>query len=113
MREDCQSWLDYSIPLYTIISERAVSHLSRDKSKLIARLRRIRGQVEGVERALETDAACDEVLRQIASIRGAITGLTHEVLEEHLRNHVVDAPDAAEREKGAREMIQVLKAYLK
>lgn len=90
-----------------------MSHLSRDKSKLIARLRRIRGQVEGVERALETDAACGEVLRQIASIRGAITGLTNEVLEEHLRNHVVDAPDAVEREKGAREMIQVLKAYLK
>jgi DNA-binding FrmR family transcriptional regulator len=90
-----------------------MSHLKHDKSKLIARLRRIKGQVEGVERALERDADCTEVLRQIASIRGAMTGLTNEVLEEHLRNHVVDAADLADREKGAEDMIQILKSYLK
>jgi DNA-binding FrmR family transcriptional regulator len=90
-----------------------MSHLKHDKSKLIARLRRIKGQVEGVERALERDADCTEVLRQIASIRGAMTGLTNEVLEEHLRNHVVDAADLSDREKGAEDMIQILKSYLK
>ncbi|MEL6933776.1 MAG: metal/formaldehyde-sensitive transcriptional repressor [Pseudomonadota bacterium] len=90
-----------------------MGHLSRDNSKLIARLRRIKGQVEGVERALETEAGCTEVLRQIASIRGAMTGLTNEVFEEHLRNHVVGVADDAEREKGAEEMIQILKSYLK
>lgn len=90
-----------------------MSHLSRDKSKLIARLRRIKGQVEGVERALEAGAECGEVLRQLASIRGAMTGLTGEVLEEHLRAHVVAAPTAAERESGAEDMIQILKSYLK
>lgn len=90
-----------------------MGHLSRDNSKLIARLRRIKGQVEGVERALENDADCNEVLRQIASIRGAMTGLTNEVFEEHLRNHVVDAADGPAREKGADEMIQILKSYLK
>lgn len=90
-----------------------MSHFSRDKSKMIARLRRIKGQVEGVERALEADADCAEVLRQIASIRGAMTGLTNEVFEDHLRSHVVDAPNDAARKEGAEEMIQVLKAYLK
>ena len=90
-----------------------MGHLSRDNSKLIARLRRIKGQVEGVERSLEADADCTEVLRQIASIRGAMAGLTNEVFEEHLRSHVVDAADDAEREKGAEEMIQILKSYLK
>ncbi|MEO1681178.1 MAG: metal/formaldehyde-sensitive transcriptional repressor [Pseudomonadota bacterium] len=90
-----------------------MAHLSRDSSKLISRLRRIKGQVEGVERALEAEADCTEVLRQIASIRGAMTGLTNEVFEEHLRSHVVDAADAAAREKGAEEMIQILKSYLK
>ena len=90
-----------------------MSHLNRDNTKLRARLRRIKGQVEGVERALEADANCTEVLRQIASIRGAVTGLTNEVLEEHLRTHVVDATDEAAREEGAEAMIQILKSYLK
>ncbi|WP_172294831.1 metal/formaldehyde-sensitive transcriptional repressor [Pseudoruegeria sp. HB172150] len=90
-----------------------MSHLNRDNSRLIARLRRIKGQVEGVERALEADVDCTEVLRQIASIRGAMNGLTNEVFEEHLRSHVVDAADTAAREKGAEEMIQILRSYLK
>lgn len=90
-----------------------MSHLNRDKSKLIARLRRIKGQVAAVERALESEADCGEVLRQLASIRGAMTGLTNEVMGEQLRNHVVGAPTASERERGAEEMIQILKSYLK
>ena len=90
-----------------------MGHISRDNSKLIARLRRIKGQVEGVERALEADAECVEVLRQISSIRGAMTGLTKEVLEEHLRSHDVEATDDASREKGAEDMIQILKSYFK
>lgn len=90
-----------------------MSHLNQHKSKLISRLRRIKGQVKGVERALEAEAECGEVLRQIASIRGAITGLTNEVLEEHIRRHIIDAPTAAEREKSASEVIQILKSYIK
>lgn len=90
-----------------------MSHLSGDNTKLIARLRRIKGQIEGVERALGAQADCTEVLRQLASIRGAMTGLSNEVLEQHLRCHVVDAVDDDAREKGAEEMIQILKSYLK
>ena len=90
-----------------------MSHLSRNKSKLITRLRRIKGQVEGVERALDSEAPCGEILRQIASVRGAITGLTNEVLEEHMCNHVVDAPTASDRAQAADEMIEILKSYMK
>ena len=90
-----------------------MTHLSRDKSKLIARLRRIKGQVEGIERALEAEADCADVLQQVASIRGAVTGLTSELLEEHLRNHVVEVETASEREDGAEKMIQILKSYMK
>jgi len=90
-----------------------MSHLSQDNAKLIARLRRIKGQVEGVERALTADADCTEVLRQIASIRGAMTGLTNELFEKHLVSHVVDAQTQAERESGAEEMIQILRSYFK
>ncbi len=94
---------------------REMSHTKRHKAKLLARVRRIRGQVEAVERALEAEAECGEVLRLIASVRGAINGLTAEVMEDHIRSHVVDPhfdPDP-DRAQGAQELIDVVRTYLK
>ncbi len=90
-----------------------MSHTIRQKEKLIARVRRIRGQLDGVERALETEAACAEVLRQLASVRGAMTGLTAEVMEDHLREHVLEASSEADRRQGSEEMIEVIRTYMK
>ena len=92
-----------------------VSHTIRDKAKLLARVRRIRGQVEALERALEAGKECAEILHQIAAVRGATNGLMAEVLEEHVRTHIADPAitDAAERTKGADELIGVLRTYLK
>lgn len=90
-----------------------MSHTARQKDKLIARVRRIRGQLEAVERALTSGAACNEVLRQLASARGAMNGLTAEVMEDHLQEHVIDAASETERRDGGRELIDVIRAYLK
>ena len=90
-----------------------MSHTARQKDKLIARVRRIKGQMEGIERALEGEAACVEVLRQIASVRGAVNGLTAEVMEDHLRGHVLDAPSDAVRRQGGEDMVEVIRAYMK
>jgi len=51
-----------------------VAHTIKGKSKLIARVRRIKGQVEAVERALEAEIGCAEVLMLVASLRGAVHG---------------------------------------
>jgi FrmR/RcnR family transcriptional regulator, repressor of rcnA expression len=90
-----------------------MSHTIQHKEKLTARLRRLKGQLEGVERALAADAACGEILRQLASIRGAMNGLTVEVMEEHLLEHVVQAETDAARSQGADEMIAVIRTYMK
>ncbi len=90
-----------------------MSHTTHQKKKLLARVRRIKGQLEAVERALDSDAACAEVLRQIASVRGAISGLTTEVMEEHLREHVLDAKSPAARRQGGEELIEVMRSYMK
>ncbi|MFV0371535.1 MAG: metal/formaldehyde-sensitive transcriptional repressor [Azonexus sp.] len=90
-----------------------MAHTVRQKEKLIARVRRIKGQLEGVERALAAEAACAEVLRQLASARGAMNGLTAEVMEGHLQEHVVAAPTEAERVAAAQEMIEVIRTYVK
>ena len=89
-------------------------HTVREKSKLLARARRIRGQVEAVERALESELGCGDVLQLITSIRGAVNGLMAEVIEDHIRFHVV-APSlsARERDENADELIEVVRSYLR
>jgi DNA-binding FrmR family transcriptional regulator len=92
-----------------------MSHTVKDKAKLLGRIRRIRGQAEAVERALEAEIGCADVLMLVASMRGAINGLTAELMEDHIRHHVADPerdPDA-DRAKGAAELIEVVRTYLK
>ena len=64
-----------------------MSHTIRQKKKLSHRVARIRGQVEALARALEAEAECGDVLRLIASARGAMDSLMAEVLEGHIRDH--------------------------
>jgi DNA-binding FrmR family transcriptional regulator len=92
-----------------------VAHTIKNKSKLIARVRRIKGQVEAVERALQAEIGCADVLMLVASLRGAVQGLSVEVMEDHIRNHVVnpDTDPDVERAKGAAELIEVVRTYLK
>lgn len=108
--------LSYTIPHY-IINYRLISmaHTVREKPKLLARVRRIRGQIEALERALAADRDCAEVLRQIAAARGAINGLMAQVMEGHIRMHVADPKitSRAQRTQGAEEVISVIRTYLK
>ena len=92
-----------------------MAHTVHDKAKLLARIRRIRGQIEATERALEDEKGCAQVLHLIAAARGAINSLMAEVLEGHIRQHVVDPahePDGA-RAEGAAALIEVVRSYLK
>jgi len=91
-----------------------MSHTTREKQKLLNRVRRIRGQMEAVERALEEEKGCADVLQLIAGVRGAVNGLTAEVIEDHIKLHVADqALDQKQRNEGAAELIDVVRAYLK
>ncbi|ABQ30339.1 MULTISPECIES: metal/formaldehyde-sensitive transcriptional repressor [Acidiphilium] len=92
-----------------------MTHTVREKRKLLARVRRIRGQVEAIERALEAEAGCETVMQQIAGVRGAIAGLMAEVVEDHVRSHLVDAdthPDAQDND-ATEQLLAVIRAYLK
>ncbi|MFT4173828.1 MAG: metal/formaldehyde-sensitive transcriptional repressor [Rhodocyclaceae bacterium] len=92
-----------------------MSHTIRDKSKLLGRVRRIKGQVEALERTLDAEKGCSEVLHQIAAIRGAISGLMTSVIEEHVRVHIADPSITSDdaRIEGAEELIDVLRTYIK
>lgn len=90
-----------------------MTHTVVHQEKLIARVRRIKGQIEGIERALEQRASCAEVLRQLASARGALGGLTSQVMQEHLEHHVLGAADETQRQRAAQELAEVINTYLK
>ncbi len=90
-------------------------HTIRRKAELLNRVRRIGGQVKAIETALNAEQDCGAVLQLIASVRGATNGLMAEILEEHIRFHVLgmgDEPDAL-RLKGADEVVDVVRTYLK
>lgn len=90
-----------------------MAHTIRGKSKLQARVRRIRGQVEAIERGLETEIGCADILQLVASVRGAMNGLLVELVEDHLRNHVIEVKSHEERERGGQDLIEVIKSYVK
>jgi DNA-binding FrmR family transcriptional regulator len=89
-------------------------HSPEEKRKVLARIRRMRGQCEALERALEAGADCAPVLQQIAAIRGAVNGLMSEVLESHLREQFGQAAaDPADRQARVTEMTGLIRSYLK
>jgi DNA-binding FrmR family transcriptional regulator len=92
-----------------------VAHTVREKQKLLSRVRRMRGQVEAIERALESEASCEQVLHLIAGVRGAMAGLMAEVVEDHVRSHLVDPekhPGVLNAE-AAEQLMDVIRTYLK
>jgi DNA-binding FrmR family transcriptional regulator len=92
-----------------------MTHTIREKQKLLARVRRIRGQVEAIERALEAEAGCEQVMHLLASTRAAMAGLMAEVVEDHVRTHLVDPeryPGALNGE-AAEQLLAVVRTYLK
>lgn len=89
-------------------------HTVRHKKKLVARVRRVKGQIEAVERALTEERGCEEVVRTIAAARGAINALAAEVLCEHLEDHLA-APRVAKRERevAATELARVIRQFVR
>jgi len=91
-------------------------HVIRDKEKMVNRIRRLRGQVDAIERALEQGQECGAILQTIAACRGAMNGLMAELVEEQIRSHVL-SPDrrkpTAEQAQAAEGLISLVRTYLR
>jgi FrmR/RcnR family transcriptional regulator, repressor of frmRAB operon len=92
-----------------------MSHVATEKAKLLNRIRRLRGQIEAIERAVEADDECADVLQQATSCRGALDGFIAEVIEDHIREHLVDPNAGRETPQAlaAEELIEIVHQYLK
>jgi DNA-binding FrmR family transcriptional regulator len=91
-----------------------MAHTIKKKAKLLNRVKRVRGQIEALERAVEEEGGCTEVLHLVVTARGSMNSLMAEIIEDHIREHVVD-PDRerGSRARGAEELIDIVQAYLK
>lgn len=91
-----------------------MAHIHEHKGDLIKRVRRIAGQVEAVERALESDADCAKTLHLVAAIRGAVNGLLEQFIDAHAREHVAH-PDLSDedRAQGVEDLLLAIRRYAK
>jgi DNA-binding FrmR family transcriptional regulator len=92
-----------------------MSHTIRDKKELLLRAKRIQGQVEALVRALDEERDCSDVLQLMSAARGAMNSLMAELLEGHIRSHVLNGKQkpSSEQVAAADEVIAMVKSYLK
>ena len=92
-----------------------MSHTTKDKQKLILRAKRIQGQVEALVRVLAEERECSEVLQVMSAARGAMNSLMAELLEGHIRSHVLNGRQkpTSQQAMAADEVIEMVKSYLK
>jgi DNA-binding FrmR family transcriptional regulator len=88
--------------------------MDKEQQKLVARIKRIRGQVDSIERSLTGGDDCAEILMLLANVRGGINSLMAEVLEDHVRLHLLSPErSTANPNELAEDMIELVRAYLK
>lgn len=92
-----------------------MAHTVENKNRLMHRVRRLRGQLNAVEKALEAEHDCSAVLLTLAACRGAMDALMSEIIESHIRFHILNPKQepTAEQKKAAQEVIDVVRRYLK
>lgn len=93
-----------------------MAHIYKEKKKILARLKRIRGQLESVEKKLEEENSdCYSLLQLIAASRGAMNGLMSELLKGHIEDHIMQNPNdpTTKSDKASLELIQLMKTYWK
>jgi len=102
----------YTIGGYTTVKKKM--HTVEEKPKLILRIKRIKGQIAAIERALEADQDCSDVLQLITAARGAMNGLMAELLEGHIRFHVINPKQlSSEQALATDELIEIVRSYMK
>jgi DNA-binding FrmR family transcriptional regulator len=92
-----------------------LAHVVAEKQKLLNRIRRLRGQIEALDRAVEAEEGCSEVMRLLTAARGAINAIMAEVVEDHIVLHMVDPERKPTRDEqqAADELLDVLRTYIR
>ena len=87
---------------------------AKDKDALVKRLHRIEGQVRGIERMVEDDRYCIDILTQIAAVNTALESLAFKLLDEHVRHCVAGAitsGDKADAQVKTEELLEAVQRF--
>lgn len=90
-----------------------MAHTIKEKSKILARVNRIKGQLEAFSKAIETEQDEYQVMQLLASCRGALNGLMSEVVEGHIREHIVEAENKKLAAEAGEELIDIMRSFIK
>jgi len=87
-------------------------HPQNQKDALITRLRKIRGQVQAIERLVSEDADCTDILNQVISARSALKSLGEKIIHSHAHDCIENVKDPAQGRRNLRSLITVLQRYV-
>ncbi len=88
--------------------------ISKQKQKLLSRIKRLGGQIDAVQRSVTEGDECADVLMLLAAIRGGVNSLMAEILEDHVRLHITHPDRSSESpEELTEDLISLVRAYLK
>lgn len=90
-----------------------MAHTIREKAKLVARINRVKGQLDAVSQIVEAEGEAYKLLQVLSSCRGALTGLMGEVIEGHILEHIVEAPTKRDAVQAGKEVTEILKSFWK
>lgn len=90
-----------------------MAHTIQSKIKILNRVSRIKGQLEAFAKAIDIEADEYQVMQLLASVRGALNGLTSEIVEGHIREHIVEAKDKKLAAEAGEELIDIMRSFMK
>jgi DNA-binding FrmR family transcriptional regulator len=86
---------------------------SADKEKILARLKRIEGQLRGIQKMVTDDKYCVDILIQISSVQGATQRVGNLILEDHIKGCVREAVENDEGDKSINELVDIIQRFTK
>ncbi|PWU21403.1 MAG: transcriptional regulator [Bdellovibrio sp.] len=90
-----------------------MAHTIREKGKILARVNRIKGQLDAFSKAIEAEGDCYQIMQLLSSCRGALNGLMGEVIEGHIREHIVEADNKKMAIQSGEELIKIMDSFWK
>ncbi len=90
-----------------------MGHTIKDKKRILARVNRLKGQLEALATAVEADQDCYKIMQLLASCRGALHGLMGDIINNHIREHIVEAANKTDASKAGDELIEIMESFWK
>ena len=90
-----------------------MAHTIREKTKVLARVNRIKGQLEAFAKAIQSEQDCYQVMQLLSSCRGALNGLMGDIVEGHIREHIVDAENKKLAAESGEDLVEIMKSFWK